>query len=284
MKDGCEERDSTERGVEAPSQKTGRVRLGGRGRAVMKNVGESSLESSSVISPSLPLPFACSLPPSWKIFMPRRAWTSKRNRSTHAYLWACWTSEFSAAQLHLTNITAGCFTLIWLHQLLPSMLMVFITSVSFQHWLDVTKSIKKQVKSKFTKSRASAIYTYTWCVWSGSFFCVYFVTHSNMFWASLLLSLPVGPPYCLHLRVKFYSSEPNNLHEELTRSIKKRVWSLVFTVHTCFHKSVWYLSPCIHHETVTLKSVSSFFFFFRYLFVLQLKQDILSGKWVPFVP
>nr|XP_014340811.1 PREDICTED: band 4.1-like protein 5 [Latimeria chalumnae] len=42
----------------------------------------------------------------------------------------------------------------------------------------------------------------------------------------------VGPPYCLHLRVKFYSSEPNNLRDELT----------------------------------------------RYLFVLQLKQDILSGK------
>uniref|UniRef100_A0A8C1XAI7 Erythrocyte membrane protein band 4.1 like 5 n=1 Tax=Cyprinus carpio TaxID=7962 RepID=A0A8C1XAI7_CYPCA len=42
----------------------------------------------------------------------------------------------------------------------------------------------------------------------------------------------IGPPYCLHMRVKFYSSEPNNLHEELT----------------------------------------------RYLFVLQLKQDILSGK------
>uniref|UniRef100_A0A8C7HI71 Band 4.1-like protein 5 n=1 Tax=Oncorhynchus kisutch TaxID=8019 RepID=A0A8C7HI71_ONCKI len=41
-----------------------------------------------------------------------------------------------------------------------------------------------------------------------------------------------GPPYCLHMRVKFYSSEPNNLHEELT----------------------------------------------RYLFVLQLKQDLLSGK------
>ncbi|KAF0026184.1 hypothetical protein F2P81_020921 [Scophthalmus maximus] len=61
-------------------------------------------------------------------------------------------------------------------------------SVDLPHWLDVTKSIKKQVK--------------------------------------------IGPPYCLHLRVKFYSSEPNNLHEELT----------------------------------------------RYLFVLQLKQDILSGK------
>lgn len=44
--------------------------------------------------------------------------------------------------------------------------------------------------------------------------------------------MAVGSPYCLHLRVKFYSSEPNNLREELT----------------------------------------------RYLFVLQLKQDILSGK------
>ncbi|RXM98467.1 Band 4.1-like protein 5 [Acipenser ruthenus] len=46
-------------------------------------------------------------------------------------------------------------------------------SVDLPHWLDNTKSIKKQVK--------------------------------------------IGPPYCLHLRVKFYSSEPNNLHEELTR-------------------------------------------------------------------
>ncbi|XP_041119007.1 band 4.1-like protein 5 isoform X3 [Polyodon spathula] len=64
----------------------------------------------------------------------------------------------------------------------------FMDSAQVPHWLDNTKSIKKQVK--------------------------------------------IGPPYCLHLRVKFYSSEPNNLHEELT----------------------------------------------RYLFVLQLKQDILSGK------
>lgn len=30
-------------------------------------------------------------------------------------------------------------------------------------------------------------------------------------------SFAVGPPYCLHFRVKFYSSEPNNLREELTR-------------------------------------------------------------------
>uniref|UniRef100_A0A8C3G9Z9 Erythrocyte membrane protein band 4.1 like 5 n=1 Tax=Cyclopterus lumpus TaxID=8103 RepID=A0A8C3G9Z9_CYCLU len=64
----------------------------------------------------------------------------------------------------------------------------FMDSAQVPHWLDVTKSIKKQVK--------------------------------------------IGPPYCLHLRVKFYSSEPNNLHEELT----------------------------------------------RYLFVLQLKQDVLSGN------
>ncbi|KAF2975480.1 hypothetical protein EK904_012266, partial [Melospiza melodia maxima] len=42
----------------------------------------------------------------------------------------------------------------------------------------------------------------------------------------------VGPPYTLHFRIKYYSSEPNNLHEEFT----------------------------------------------RYLFVLQLRQDILSGK------
>ncbi|KAL8600577.1 hypothetical protein ACOMHN_062448 [Nucella lapillus] len=41
------------------------------------------------------------------------------------------------------------------------------------HWLDITKQVKKQVK--------------------------------------------IGPPYTLRFRVKFYSSEPNNLHEELTR-------------------------------------------------------------------
>ncbi|XP_061200283.1 band 4.1-like protein 4B isoform X6 [Neopsephotus bourkii] len=44
--------------------------------------------------------------------------------------------------------------------------------------------------------------------------------------------IKIGPPYTLHFRIKYYSSEPNNLHEEFT----------------------------------------------RYLFVLQLRQDILSGK------
>uniref|UniRef100_A0A3P8SL80 Erythrocyte membrane protein band 4.1 like 5 n=1 Tax=Amphiprion percula TaxID=161767 RepID=A0A3P8SL80_AMPPE len=60
------------------------------------------------------------------------------------------------------------------------------------------------------------------------------VPHYYIYSAVVSICLLVGPPYCLHMRVKFYSSEPNNLHEELT----------------------------------------------RYLFVLQLKHDILSGKYV----
>ncbi|XP_051642976.1 band 4.1-like protein 5 isoform X3 [Manacus candei] len=77
----------------------------------------------------------------------------------------------------------------------------FMDSAQVAHWLDNTKSIKKQVKITVTAVLNE--------------FC-----------------FAVGPPYCLHFRVKFYSSEPNNLREELT----------------------------------------------RYLFVLQLKLDILSGK------
>ena len=30
---------------------------------------------------------------------------------------------------------------------------------------------------------------------------------------------PVGPPYTFRLKIKFYPSEPNNLHEELTRYV-----------------------------------------------------------------
>lgn len=42
---------------------------------------------------------------------------------------------------------------------------------------------------------------------------------STRFWFSPFSYVPfsVGPPYTLRLRVKFYSSEPNNLREELTR-------------------------------------------------------------------
>lgn len=49
----------------------------------------------------------------------------------------------------------------------------FTDTHNVKHWLDPTKTIKKQVK--------------------------------------------IGPPYTLRLKVKFYSSEPNNLREELTR-------------------------------------------------------------------
>uniref|UniRef100_A0A7N8Y1P0 Erythrocyte membrane protein band 4.1 like 5 n=1 Tax=Mastacembelus armatus TaxID=205130 RepID=A0A7N8Y1P0_9TELE len=59
----------------------------------------------------------------------------------------------------------------------------FMDWAQVPHWLDVTKSIKKQVK--------------------------------------------IGPPYCLHMKVKFYSSEPNNLHEELTRSVKMCTFSSI---------------------------------------------------------
>ena len=34
---------------------------------------------------------------------------------------------------------------------------------------------------------------------------------------SIKKQIKIGSPYCLHLRVKFYSSELNNLREELTR-------------------------------------------------------------------
>uniref|UniRef100_A0A2K6FB56 FERM domain-containing protein n=1 Tax=Propithecus coquereli TaxID=379532 RepID=A0A2K6FB56_PROCO len=36
----------------------------------------------------------------------------------------------------------------------------------------------------------------------------------------------IGSPYCLHLRVKFYSSEPNNLREELTRYLFLAAYNL----------------------------------------------------------
>lgn len=121
--------------------------------------------------------------------------------------------------------------------------MVFITFVSFQHWIDVTKSIKKQVKSEFTEARPYSIWLMylVWKLFLPAFWILavlYSVTHSNMFWAFVSLCLSVGPPYCLHMRVKFYSSEPNNLHEELTRWIKQH--TLGFFLSFCFHRSLRY--------------------------------------------
>ncbi|XP_078655647.1 uncharacterized protein LOC144902230 isoform X8 [Branchiostoma floridae x Branchiostoma belcheri] len=49
----------------------------------------------------------------------------------------------------------------------------FMDAAQISHWLDPTKSVKKQIK--------------------------------------------IGPPYTIRFSVKFYSSEPNNLHEEYTR-------------------------------------------------------------------
>uniref|UniRef100_A0A8P4GBP6 Band 4.1-like protein 5 n=1 Tax=Dicentrarchus labrax TaxID=13489 RepID=A0A8P4GBP6_DICLA len=70
----------------------------------------------------------------------------------------------------------------------------FMDSAQVPHWIDVTKSIKKQVK--------------------------------------------IGPPYCLHMRVKFYSSEPNNLHEELTRSVKPQTFELLPVLECPFETAV----------------------------------------------
>nr|CAD7399691.1 unnamed protein product [Timema cristinae] len=65
-----------------------------------------------------------------------------------------------------------------------------------QHWLDPTKAIKKQVKISLNEKDLT------------KFPCIY----SIMLYCAL-----VGPPYTLRLKVKFYSSEPNSLREELTR-------------------------------------------------------------------
>ncbi|KAJ6665592.1 hypothetical protein lerEdw1_003435 [Lerista edwardsae] len=99
----------------------------------------------------------------------------------------------------------------------------FMDSAQVAHWLDNTKSIKKQVK--------------------------------------------IGPPYCLHLRVKFYSSEPNNLREELTRVV--------------FHCNVLdkdMLRAQRQYDIPLVTASECSILMLWYLFVLQLKQDILSGK------
>lgn len=74
----------------------------------------------------------------------------------------------------------------------------FMDANHVKHWLDPTKAIKKQVKSKCRPASFPE---------SVKMIIIY----------SLTLSFAVGPPYTLRLKVKFYSSEPNMLREELTR-------------------------------------------------------------------
>lgn len=267
MKDGCEERDSMERGVEATSQKTGRVRLGGRGRAVIKNVGESSLESSSVISPSLPLPFARSLPPSLKFFMPRRAWTSKRNWITHAYLWACWTSEFSAAQLHLTNIAAGYFMLIWVHQPLHP---CWWFSSHLSHF-STGSMLQKASKNKSKVSLQSLFlqpYIHTHDVFGLEASFAYF------FWHILTCSELL---FCFVFQLAHHTAftwESNSTPQNQTTCTRSspgqlrntfgffQLICIVFTVDSYLfsHISVVFCF-CIHHETIELKSLFRLFSF-----------------------
>lgn len=77
----------------------------------------------------------------------------------------------------------------------------FTDANNVQHWLDATKVVKKQVKSKQT--------TWTYNI-AGERSSREYRFHS-------VSSLAVGPPYTFRLKVKFYSPEPNTLREELTR-------------------------------------------------------------------
>lgn len=69
----------------------------------------------------------------------------------------------------------------------------YTDSNNVQHWLDPTKAIKKQLKSKQKKIISKNLTVFQWFIFT------------------------VGPPFTLRLKVKFYSSEPNTLREELTK-------------------------------------------------------------------
>uniref|UniRef100_A0A8C0HGG1 Erythrocyte membrane protein band 4.1 like 4B n=1 Tax=Buteo japonicus TaxID=224669 RepID=A0A8C0HGG1_9AVES len=42
--------------------------------------------------------------------------------------------------------------------------------------------------------------------------------------------IKIGPPYTLHFRIKYYSSEPNNLHEEFTRFAPNQTETMEFDI------------------------------------------------------
>ena len=64
------------------------------------------------------------------------------------------------------------------------------------HWIDPTKPVKKQIKSECSNSKPK---------------------RRNVF--EKQMNSPVGPPYTFRMRIKFYSSEPNCLREEITRLV-----------------------------------------------------------------
>ena len=78
------------------------------------------------------------------------------------------------------------------------------------HWLDPTKPVKKQVKSKLQKLHS---------FYKGKIFKIKTreKISNNHILILIYQSFIVGPPYTFRMRIKFYSSEPNNLREEITR-------------------------------------------------------------------
>jgi FERM N-terminal domain/FERM central domain len=95
--------------------------------------------------------------------------------------------------------------------------------MAFRHvpcsWLTLSPSSRQK------KALASDLYEqvlYTLDVIEKDYFGLQFTDHNNVkHWLdptkTIKKQIKIGPPYTLHLKVKFYSSEPNTLREELTR-------------------------------------------------------------------
>ncbi|XP_033639171.1 band 4.1-like protein 5 isoform X2 [Asterias rubens] len=113
---------------------------------------------------------------------------------------------------------------------------VFVCKVLFLDGTDKVYEVKKNANAEELYNQVF----YTLDIVEKDYFGLSYKDHQSVLnWLDptkkLKKQLKAGPPYVLKFQVKFYSSEPNNLHEELT----------------------------------------------KYLFFLQLKQDILSGKLEP---
>lgn len=105
----------------------------------------------------------------------------------------------------------------WLSDLLSwlslkSYYLLSVFSFSFQHWLEFSKSIAKQIKCKWPYVKRSA----------------YICALSTLIWIKLNKSqimtsmfffffFAAQPPFTMCLRVKFYPPDPAALREEITR-------------------------------------------------------------------